>query len=149
MVARIGIGLDDIYFGQYKSEFEFLYGQPDKKTEMTFSSDKSVFYTYNSLMSILEFSSEDNYKLVSIHVFDPNLQINQKLIITMAKNEAEKLFSEMGTTTSEYETYDLYDTIYYEQFNITLFLEFDSVVSVEFGPVFDENGEYIWPSEKR
>lgn len=144
MEAKIGIGLDNIIFGMNQEETKTILGEPNKISET--EKDSGVVYTFNQQMIKLKFDKDNDMKLYSIEVHNPNIKMFNRRIINKTKEEIKSLLMSIGYSDIEYNEYDFFETLFCEEIWTTFEFEFDRLKSVEFSPLYKDDNEIIWPT---
>lgn len=140
---KIGIGLDDLIFGMSQEEVKNILGKPDKVNDIE-KNKGIVYYFYNELIKT-KFDEEEDLKLYSIEVHNPNvLMFNQK-VINKTKEEIKRLLIDNGYAKLEYEDYETFETIFCEDIWATFEFELNRLRNIEFSPLFKDNENIIWP----
>lgn len=143
MEIKVGIGIDDIYFGMSQKDVVAKLGKPDKINSNLMKN--AVTYFYNDKMALFYFDEEDDLKLTSIEVYHPEALMFNQPVINKSKSEIVDWLNTLEYTKLEYEEYDYFDTIFCEDIWAEFEFQFEKVVCVKFGPLFDEDDETIWP----
>lgn len=143
MEAKIGIGYGNIIFGMKTDDIISIIGNPNK---VITANENGIQYVYNDLKIKLFFDKEEHDRLYSIEVFDTSLLLFSKRIIGMPCDLFIKFMRHNNYVKYEKEDYDYFETIYYDDCNITVTCEFDTITSLEFSPLFAANNdEVLWP----
>ena len=144
MEVTIGIGLDNLVFGMTQDDVKTLLGEPNKITDQEL--DFAIIYYYNEKMLKIKFDKDENLRLYSIEVFKPDVLMFDQKVIGKTKEQITSLLKSLGFSELEFEDYDTFDTVFSEKIWTTFCFEFDRLVSFEFSPLFEEDGEtIIWP----
>jgi hypothetical protein len=146
MRANIGFGVDKVIFGMSKEKIINIFGIPDKKVAS--ETLQIVDYYYNQKMMKLTFDNEEDGKLSSIEVYNPNVFFLNQQLINKSKNEVKNLLKLNGYVENEREEYDCFETLSYWDINSEFLFEFGKLRRVQFSPLYDENDETIWPTGK-
>lgn len=142
MEIVIGIGLEPLIFGMSQDEVKSIWGKPDKITneELEFA----IIYYYNEKLIKTKFDRDEDLKLYSIEVFNPEVRLFNNSVIGKTKKEIERMLENKGYSKLVHEDYETFDTVFCEQIWTTFEFEFDRLKSIEFSPLFD-NDEIVWP----
>jgi len=140
---KIGIGLDNLIFGMSQEEVISTLGEPDKvnATEM----DNVIVYYFNNELIKTKFDEEEDLKLYSIEVHNPEVLLFNKKVINHTKGEIESLLVSNGYTKFIYEDYDTFDTIFCEEIWTTFAFGFNRLRNIEFSPLFKDAENILWP----
>jgi len=144
MEVTIGIGLDNLVFGMTQDDIKTLLGEPNKISDLEL--DFAIIYYYNEKMLKTKFDKDENLRLYSIEVFKPDVLMFDQKVIGQTKEQITSILKNLGFSELEFEDYDTFDTVFSEKIWTTFCFEFDRLVSFEFSPLFEEDGEtIIWP----
>jgi hypothetical protein len=144
MEVKIGVGYGEIFFGTSIDEVISKIGHPSK---IVSSNRNGVQFLYNDLKVKLFFDADENNRLYSIEVFDKSVILFSKRIIGMSCCEFTEHMRSNNYNTFEKEDYDFFETLYFNDCNLTATTEFDVVTSLEFSPLFsNNNNDVLWPT---
>lgn len=144
MEIKVGIGIENIVFGMSEEEVKNILGDPDKINE--YKDINIINYYYNLKMINLEFDKDEGNRLCSIEVNNPKMTIFGNNAFYKTKEEIEMYLRDNGYFDFEYEDYDTFETLFCEEIWITFKIELNRVRSIEFGPLFNDSDDIIWPS---
>ncbi|EHQ88894.1 hypothetical protein [Desulfosporosinus youngiae] len=144
MEIKIGIGLDCLVFGMSQKEVEDILGKPDKTSET--EKDKGIVYYFYDKLIKTKFDKEEDLKLYSIEVHNPDVKMFKKKLINKTKGEIESLLLNNGYKKIEYEDYDTFDIIFCEEIWTTFEFELNRLKNIEFSPLFKDSKNIIWPN---
>ena len=142
MNIEIGKGLSNIIFGMTENEAIATLGMPDKVIEDIDDNKESL---YNSLKLKLIFDFEEGNRLYSIEVFKKEVTFLSTEVIGMSFDELLSFMKKNGYENYEVDSYDYFDTVYFNDCNTYFTLEFNEVTSFDFSPLFKNDDEIIWP----
>ncbi len=101
---------------------------------------------WNKLKLRLTFQIDENDRLTYIVSKNPKLNYGgQKLIGIDTEIVKNKIFAELATEW-EVETYESFQTYFYEPYWLTLRSEFGEISEIEMGVPFKNENEYDWPN---
>lgn len=143
MKIIIGVGFENIVFGMLQEEVVNIWGNPDRINKEDIVN--YIVYFYNDRMTKLKFDEDENFKLISIDTYDPEITLFNQSIIGKTKDEIMKFLHDNGHSDIKYEEYDTFDTLYCEEIMITFEFEFNKLRGLEFSPLFKNPDERIWP----
>lgn len=142
MNIEIGKGLSNIIFGMTENEVIATLGKPDR---VIADIDDNKEFLYNSLKLKLIFDSEEGNRLYSIEVFKKEVTFLSTEVIGMSFDELLFFMKKNGYEDYEVDSYDYFDTVYFDDCNTYFTLEFNEVTSFDFSPLFKNDDEIIWP----
>ena len=142
MNVEIGKGLSNIIFGMTENEVIATLGKSDK---VIAGIDDKKEFLYNSLKLKLIFDSEEGNRLYSIEVFKKEVTFLSTEVIGMSFDELLFFMKKNGYEDYEVDSYDYFDTVYFDDCNTYFTLEFNEVTSFDFSPLFKNDDEIIWP----
>ena len=134
-------GVDDLIFGMKTKDVELLYGKPNKHF---LDEDQNTIYLYNEKKLRLTFYEDEDFKLGYIITSNPNATfLDQKIIGSNTKNLVE-VFISKGIKQWEIEDFDSTENHFNETNWLTLQSEFETVIRIEIGAIFDDNDEMVF-----
>ncbi|WP_288528060.1 hypothetical protein [uncultured Eubacterium sp.] len=142
MNVEIGKGLSNIIFGMTENEVIAILGKPDR---VIAGIDDNKEFLYNLLKLKLIFDSEEGNRLYSIEVFKKEVTFLSTEVIGMSFDELLFFMKKNGYENYEVDSYDYFDTVYFDDCNTYFTLEFNEVTSFDFSPLFKNDDEIIWP----
>lgn len=144
MEIKIGIGLDNIIFGMSQEDVKRIIGKPDKITED--ERPDGITYYYNHLLIKTNFDKDEDCRLYSIEVFNPDVYMFDQKIMGKEKDEILDLLKSNGYCEIEQEDYSCFETVFCEKIWSTFEFEFNRLRNIEFSPLFGDDGAtIIWP----
>ena len=142
MNVEIGKGLSNIIFGMTENEVIETLGKPDR---VIAGIDDNKEFLYNLFKLKLIFDSEEGNRLYSIEVFKKEVTFLSTEVIGMSFDELLFFMKKNGYENYEVDSYDYFDTVYFDDCNTYFTLEFNEVTSFDFSPLFKNDDEIIWP----
>ena len=142
MNVEIGKGLSNIIFGMTENEVIATLGKPDR---VIAGIDDNKEFLYNLFKLKLIFDSEEGNRLYSIEVFKKEVTFLSTEVIGMSFDELLSFMKKNGYEDYEVDSYDYFDTVYFDDCNTYFTLEFNEVTSFDFSPLFKNDDEIIWP----
>lgn len=134
----LGKGMENITFGLLPDKIVELIGKPDKIFRSAYDEKSdSTFYVYNNMLSILQFDSDDGYKLMQMEVYNPDIRLFGKSVLGKNKRQIRYLLQKNGFNDYQYNYYGEFDSLFVEEINISIYFEFSRARSLEFGPLYD------------
>jgi len=143
MEIKLGIGTDSIVFGMTKEYITKKFGKPDRINET--EPKEGVIYYYNKFMVKLYFYQEDDYKLVSIENYNEESKLYNEFIIGKTMPELKELLENQGISDFSYEDWEIFDIMNCDEISASFEVLFNKIVSIQFNPFYDGNGDIIWP----
>jgi len=143
MEIKIGIGLDNLVFGMSQEEVKNTLGEPDKVNEREM--DNAIVYYFNNELIKAKFDEEEDLKLYSIEVHNPEVLMFNKKVMNLTKGEIESLLINNGYTKIKHQDYDTFDTIICEEIWTTFEFGFNRLRNIEFSPLFKDEENILWP----
>jgi len=110
---KIGIGLENLVFGMYQEEIEKVMGKPDKILEEEI--DNVIVCYFNDALIKTKFDKDEDLKMESIEVFNPNAYMFNQRIINKNKEEIIDLLKANGYCEIEQEDYGHFETVLCEE----------------------------------
>lgn len=145
MEIIVGVGINNLIFGTPMDNIKVILGEPDKESKT--ERENGIVYTYNHHMTKFKFDQEDGYILSSIEVHNPEILMFSQYIIGKSKEEIEGLLKLHGFNDFEYEEYDYFENLYCEKMSATFQFVFNRLRSIEFSPLFNDEGNFVWPNQ--
>ncbi|WP_296079576.1 hypothetical protein [uncultured Eubacterium sp.] len=142
MNVEIGKGLSNIIFGMTENEVIATLGKPDR---VIAGIDDNKEFLYNLFKLKLIFDSEEGNRLYSIEVFKKEVTFLSTEVIGMSFDELLSFMKKNGYEDYEVDSYDYFDTVYFDDCSTYFTLEFNEVTSFDFSPLFKNDDEIIWP----
>lgn len=142
MNINIGIGYGNILFGMTTEDVVNVLGQPSRIVN---ARDDGFEYIYNSLKIKLFFGYEEDERLYSIEVFNNTATVFSTEFIGMPFEKFKIFMKSNEHSHFEYDNYDYFFTVFYEELNATFTVEFDEITSLEFSPLFKDDDTILWP----
>ena len=142
MNVEIGKGLSNIIFGMTENEVIATLGMPDR---VIAGIDDNKEFLYNLFKLKLIFDSEEGNRLYSIEVFKKEVTFLSTEVIGMSFDELLFFMKKNGYEDYEVDSYDYFDTVYFDDCSTYFTLEFNEVTSFDFSPLFKNDDEIIWP----
>ena len=142
MNIEIGKGLSNVIFGMTENEVIATLGMPDR---VIAGIDDNKEFLYNLFKLKLIFDSEEGNRLYSIEVFKKEVTFLSTEVIGMSFDELLSFMKKNGYEDYEVDSYDYFDTVYFDDCSTYFTLEFNEVTSFDFSPLFKNDDEIIWP----
>ena len=142
MNIEIGKGMSNIIFGMTENEVIATLGKPDR---VIAGIDDNKEFLYNLFKLKLIFDSEEGNRLYSIEVFKKEVTFLSTEVIGMSFDELLSFMKKNGYEDYEVDSYDYFDTVYFDDCSTYFTLEFNEVTSFDFSPLFKNDDEIIWP----
>lgn len=136
------IGIDQLVFGMKQKDVTALYGNPDKQYE---DEEGNVIYLYNAQKMRLTFYEDEAFRLGYIICSHPELELFSEKIIGKPWEAIATMLTSKNIKSLEKENFDTVDN-YFNESNWMIFqVEFDDIIRLELGAVFNEKAdEFDW-----
>lgn len=145
MEIKIGIGIENLFFGMSEEEVREILGKPDKINEEE-KVDGTVYY-YNSKIIKLKFDKRQQCRLYSIEVHNPQMRMFGNNIFLKTQEEIEYYLKSNGYFDFEYYNYDAFETLFCKGIWTTFLFEFNTLRSLEFSPLIKNADGWVLPSK--
>ncbi len=153
---KVGKGFDTLRFGMSRDEVVEILGQPDEIDSYASSEeadDNTEAFHYDTLELSVSFDEMDDWKLSSIAVSDPEVELDGIKLIGASADELLKKVDPLAL--GEYEREDVSspespdnEVISFLGVSVNFWLEENAVTEIQFSPFWDEENEtYIWPED--
>lgn len=135
-------GIDQLVFGMKQKDVTALYGNPDKQYE---DEEGNVIYLYNAQKMRLTFYEDEAFRLGYIICSHPELELFSEKIIGKPWEAIATMLTSKNIKSLEKENFDTVDN-YFNESNWMIFqVEFDDIIRLELGAVFNEKAdEFDW-----
>lgn len=144
MTIDIGVGLGDVVFGMTPEDVIAVLGQPEK-----IDPDFETTYYYNDFLLTLYFDPDQDCKLHYISVYNPEARLFGERLINQRKTDVLAILRGQGCTDLKFED-DCHDEKVRSGSTETTFtFEFGRLRSIQFGALFDQDDQRIWPERSR
>ena len=117
------------------------YGEPDKQFK---DDDKNIVLVYNQLQLRLTFYDDEDLRLGYIISSNPNLTINDKVVINQTAEEVKKQLAVNKINSWEKEDFDLTENHFNEENWLILQSEFGRIIKVELGAIIKNEDDFDW-----
>jgi hypothetical protein len=141
MEVKLKFGVDKLLFGMKQCDVKTLYGDPDKQFK---DDDKNIVLVYNQLQLRLTFYDDEDLRLGYIISSNPNLTINDKIVINQTAEEVKKQLAVNKINSWEKEDFDLTENHFNEENWLILQSEFDRIIKVELGAIIKNEDDFDW-----
>lgn len=142
MTIHPKIGIDQLVFGMKQKDVEKIYGVPDKQFT---DEDQNIIYIYNDQKFRLTFYEDEAFKLGYVISSNPELTLFNEKIIAEPISKIQELLKAKNFKPLEIESFDTVDN-YFNESNWMIFqVEYNQVIRLELGAVFNEKeDEFDW-----
>ena len=149
----IGKGIDKLTFGLRMIEVEDLLDKPDKVDEITDDGDKTIVMYYFNLGIDLSFEQEDEFRLSTITVVNPNFTLLGSIKIGDKQKDVEKKLNKKGLSDPELidmstDEYPNYELMAYDNESLDLGFEKKTLTEIQIGPLWDDDDNIVWPPKE-
>lgn len=141
MKINLKTGIDQLVFGMKQKDVTALLGKPNRNYE---DEDENVIYAYNAQKMRLTFYKDEEFKLGYIVASSPDLELSDVKLIGKKIGEAQKILTQKGLGKFTQEEFDTFENYFNEDNWLILQTEFDEIVKVEVGAVFNAKDEFDW-----
>jgi hypothetical protein len=141
MEVKLKFGVDKLLFGMKQGDVKKLYGDPDKQFK---DDDKNIVLVYNQLQLRLTFYDDEDLRLGYIISSNPNLTINDKVVINQTAEEVKKQLAVNKINSWEKEDFDLTENHFNEENWLILQSEFGRIIKVELGAIIKNEDDFDW-----
>ena len=141
MEVKLKFGIDKLLFGMKQGDVKKLYGDPDKQFK---DDDKNIVLVYNQLQLRLTFYDDEDLRLGYIISSNPNLTINDKIVINQTAEEVKKQLEVNKIKSWEKEDFDLTENHFNEENWLILQSEFGRIIKVELGAIIKNEDDFDW-----
>ena len=140
-----GIGMDDVLFGWTREQVEARVGPPEEAAEHAYEDgDHTVAWYYWSRGFSFHFDAEDDWRLSRVEVDAASARLNGLRVIGLSRQGLlEFLGAEQAAWTEEPDS-GLVDV---QEWGVSFWLKEGVVVSVQWGVLFSDDDEAIWPHD--
>jgi hypothetical protein len=141
MEVKLKFGIDKLLFGMKQGDVKKLYGEPDKQFK---DDDNNIVLVYNQLQFRLTFYDDEDLRLGYIIGSNPNLTINDKVVINQTAEEVKKQLAVNKINSWEKEDFDLTENHFNEENWLILQSEFGRIIKVELGAIIKNEDDFDW-----
>ena len=141
MEVKLKFGIDKLLFGMKQGDVKKRYGEPDKQFK---DDDKNIVLVYNQLQLRLTFYDDEDLRLGYIISSNPNLTINDKIVINQTAEEVKKQLEVNKIKSWEKEDFDLTENHFNEENWLILQSEFGRIIKVELGAIIKNEDDFDW-----
>lgn len=141
MEIKLKFGIEKLLFGMQKKDVEAIYGRPSLEYK---DEENNTICVYNEYKMRLTFYIDESNKLGYITSSHPDLVLFSNKIIGKSWPTVAQLLTENKLVTVEEETTDGISQYFYEDYWLFLHVDYNEVVKVEVGAVFNNNDEFDW-----
>lgn len=143
MRVKVGVGLDDLVFGMSQEMASHIMGQPDKV--IVDEPLRDIAYWFNRKQIQLIFDQSEDYRLYSMVIFNPSVELFDQRVIGRTKSEILDFLRVNGCSCFRYEDYDLFETVHCEELWSEFTFQFGRLRSLTISPLFDDDENIVWP----
>jgi hypothetical protein len=135
------IGVGDLLFGMKQQHVEVIIGKPSKQFK---DEEDNTIYLYNQQKMRLTFYQEEEGRLGYIVMSHPDMQLFDAKLMGFTPKEVMNVLPEKLYKSWEVAEEDGVVSYFNEENWLMLIAEFDAVVKVEIGAVFNDKDEFDW-----
>lgn len=161
MDLKIGIGIDNIKFGMSEEDVINILGNAENVCTF-YESINDIFgetnsigkieslnditYFYNDKQIELIFNKDEECKLYTIQVSNPDVKLFESKIIGNTKDQLIKFLNDNGNYEDFIiEVYDTFEVFLYEELNVTFYFEKNILTKIDFSPLYIDENTISWP----
>ena len=141
MEIKLKFGIEKLLFGMQKKDVEAIYGKPSLEYK---DEENNTICVYNEYKMRLTFYIDESNKLGYITSSHPDLVLFSNIIIGKSWPTVAQLLTENKLVKFEEETTEGISQYFYEDYWLFLHVDYNEVVKVEVGAVFNNNDEFDW-----
>lgn len=145
MGRKPGLGLGELRFGASRDEVEAYLGAPEEIDEYELGDSKTVAWYYRDRGISAHFEEDEEYRLGALQVDNPEVTLSGQRFIGVPEAEMVLFLGAMGAGEVTTDADPDYRSIAADDLWLTFYIEKGCVISVQWGPLIDENDEFIWP----
>ncbi|MEZ0005034.1 hypothetical protein ABH942_000377 [Flavobacterium sp. 28YEA47A] len=138
-------GIDKLVFGMLQKDVEEVYGKPDK---ISTDEEDNKILQYNKQKISLTFYTDEGFKLGYLTTSNPDLQLFDKEIIGRPAAAVLKELEAIGWTKWEKGEFEMQETFFNESNWTIFYAEYNEIVKVEVGAIFNDKDEFEWKFKK-
>jgi len=128
----LGKGLDDLPFGASQGDVEAVLGKAEEKDELDMRGEKSVAWHYWDLGISVNFDEGQEYRLSSIDVAAPEVEIFGEALIGRSREDVKKFLDQKDIGVSEDE---VQRGLIYPDANLSLWFNGGDLVEIQWGVI--------------
>jgi len=146
-----GTGLGTLKFGMSRTEITAVLGEPDDVDVFTDEEESNTeSWHYDEVELSVSFEEAENWKMTAIAVSDPNFTLNDQKLIGLEREALIEKLTSMNLGELSYEDWSSaempdHKLISIDALSLNFWMEFDELTEIQWGPLFGEDDEIIWP----
>jgi hypothetical protein len=146
-----GVGLGTLRFGLKRNEITAILGEPDDVDVFTDEEDYTTeSWHYDEIELSLSFDEAEDWRMTAIAVSDPKFMLAGQQIIGMQRDELIEKLTAMNLGELSFEDWSSaelpdHKLISIDALSLNLWMEFDELTEIQWGPLFNDEDEIIWP----
>lgn len=144
MKIKIGIGLDDVYFGFTQKRLRSILGEPDIMQRDSDSDDTE--FLYNDIQTTFCFERDHRGLLGWIRTENPACTILGKRIFRMTPEKATTFIENEFGIKVEIRVYSSFTSFFFEDIWLELHCHYGRVKQANFGVLFMDDNRVRWPN---
>lgn len=134
-------GVGELLFGMRQQHVVAVFGKPDKQFT---DEDRNIIYLYNEHKVRLTFYEDEEFRLGYIVISDPQSTLYDKKVIGRKPKEIQEELPQKEFKTWEVAEEDGVVSYFNEDNWLMLIAEYDEIIKVEIGAIFNKNDEFDW-----
>lgn len=138
-------GIDKLVFGMLQKDVEEVYGKPDK---ISTDEEDNKILQYNKQKISLTFYTDEGFKLGYLTTSNPEVELFDKKIIGRPAADVLKELEEAGWKKWEKGEFEMQETFFNESNWTIFYAEYNEIVKVEVGAIFNDKDEFEWKFKK-
>jgi hypothetical protein len=146
-----GAGLGKLTFGLSRSEITAILGDPDDVDVYTDEEESTTeSWHYDEIELSVSFEECEDWKMTAIAVSDPNFTLNDQKLIGLERDELIEKLKAMNLGEVSFEDWSSaempdHKLVSIDSLSLNFWLEFDELTEIQWGPLFNEDDEIVWP----
>lgn len=134
-------GVGDLLFGMKQQHVVAMYGKPSSQFK---DEDGNIIYMYNPHKMRLTFYKDEDFRLGYIVISHPDSLLFGKKVMGLPTKEVTGFLEEKHFKNWETTEEDGMENVFNEENWLMLIAEYNEIVKVEVGAVFNNQDEFDW-----
>ncbi len=153
----IGKGLENLTFGLSKAEVKAALGEPSEIERFAFGSEEdenTEAWHYDELEISLSFDEDEDWTLTGITTSNTASTLDNVELMGLSKEALETALKnfDFGEIIEEEiegdESEPPMELLTYPEVNLMFWFDEDQVSEIQWGPLIDEEGDFVWPENE-
>lgn len=150
----IGAGIKGLKFGMDRDAVKNSIGSPDEIEQYTDEESDELLneaWHYDDIELSLSFDKEEEWKLCTISVSDPDFTLNGKKLIGANEADLLEFIDAEGLGSHDSEEWSTEDdetqkVLSIDEKSLNFWFTEGAVTEIQWGPLYTEDDQTIWPS---